>query len=350
MTKKRQVRGLKSFLSNDEVFRIRDKGELRSLTLELTKKCNYGCIYCYAREKYSSNEDKLQYDDFINIINQSIELGVELVNLTGGEPLLYEHFYKLVSYINSKQLDILIFTNGSLVSVDTCKFLLDNNCSICIKLDSFENSKYKFLTGHDKIHDILNIINMLVKSGYNCEDNPILEVNSIATKINLSDILEIWEWCRVRGINPTFTRFWPVGEAAKTLDMMPTSSEMKKLYEDVSLIDKKFEKSWEVNFPGCGGISCRNFYLDCSISCDGYIRPCPCIHINEHNIKNEQLKDVIHNSELFNITRNIEKHIKGYCAICKYNMLCYGCRSIAYGLTSDICASDNLCWHNKHII
>ncbi len=344
-----QIRGLKKEISDAEVFLIRDKGELRSVTLEVTKRCNYRCLYCYASENPGklAGLDNLTLADFKRIVAEGIELGVQLINLTGGEALLYEDIFELIEYIYRQDIDILLFTNGILIDDEVGQRLFDNHCSLCLKLDSLEKSKYEYFTGFNGLENTKSLIEKLLKLGYNEPGNPTLEINAIATKANAAEIPVIWRWARERNIKPTFTRFWPVGEAAKNLDLLLQPDELKKLYEEAACIDNEFGIQWEVKFPGCGGVGCKNFYLDCAISSEGYVRPCPCIQVYDYHIKGSTLKEIIAHSELFQKTRYIEKYIKGDCKNCEFLNRCYGCRSIAFGLTGDMFAPDPLCWHNS---
>jgi radical SAM protein with 4Fe4S-binding SPASM domain len=343
-----QIRGLKKTISDAEVFSIRDKGELRSLTLEVTKHCNYQCIYCYASENAAQLEgcDNLTIAEFKRIIAEGKELGVELINLTGGEALLHKDIFELIQYIYQQGLDILLFTNGMLIDDEIARQLFHYHCSLCLKLDSLEKSKYEYFTGFNGLENTKSLIETLLNLGYNKPGSPTLEINAIATKANAAEIPVIWRWARERNIKPTFTRFWPVGEAAKNLDLLLQPDELKKLYEEVAHIDNEFGIPWDVKFPGCSGVGCKNFYLDCAISSEGYVRPCPCIQIYDYQIKGSTLNEIITQSDLFQKTRFIEKYIKGHCKNCEFLTRCYGCRSIAFGMTGDMFAPDPLCWHN----
>ena len=82
----------------------------RRIKLAITEMCNLDCIHCYMKKKSSKCMDVERAKKFLN---EARELGVEVVDLTGGEPSLHPHFSTIVEHALSlgfKQLNIC--TNG----------------------------------------------------------------------------------------------------------------------------------------------------------------------------------------------------------------------------------------------
>lgn len=86
------------------------------LRLSVTDRCNFRCIYCMPAggiEK-CSHDDVLSYENFFTIAQAAIELGVEKIRITGGEPLIRKGILSFISRLRAlpalKQL--VITTNG----------------------------------------------------------------------------------------------------------------------------------------------------------------------------------------------------------------------------------------------
>jgi MoaA/NifB/PqqE/SkfB family radical SAM enzyme len=83
-------------------------------------RCNLACIGCYAAD-YPRDEE-LPLDEIDDALGQAERLGVFLVVVTGGEPLLREGIVEVLA--RHRQLLFLMVTNGT---------LLDRRCAQAIK-------------------------------------------------------------------------------------------------------------------------------------------------------------------------------------------------------------------------
>jgi len=84
------------------------------INLHLLEKCNYHCKHCFAR--FDSRE-LLSVQDWKRIIDNITEkTHVSRFNLAGGEPLLYHGLDEVIEYINTKDIQVSLITNGYLLS------------------------------------------------------------------------------------------------------------------------------------------------------------------------------------------------------------------------------------------
>ncbi|MDH4263452.1 MAG: radical SAM protein [Spirochaetia bacterium] len=72
--------------------------------------CNLLCKWCDTTYAYKNGES-LEINDIINEINI---FNNELVEITGGEPLLQDNVYDLIDYLHQNNNRVLLETNGSL--------------------------------------------------------------------------------------------------------------------------------------------------------------------------------------------------------------------------------------------
>lgn len=94
---------------------------LRDLRLSVIDRCNLRCTYCMPKEVYGQDFAfmptgwLLSFDDIERVVTAFLELGVEKIRLTGGEPLLRPKLPELVRRLRalSSTLDIAMTTNGT---------------------------------------------------------------------------------------------------------------------------------------------------------------------------------------------------------------------------------------------
>lgn len=127
------------------------KPELRSASLRLTENCNSKCITCnHWRRKYDQDEHltKIEWE---NIILQLIEQGVTTLYFTGGEPLLYNDLFKLISFAKQKGIHrIKLLTNGLLINKFISFIEKSGIDELHISLDGIGkiNDKIRGIDGH----------------------------------------------------------------------------------------------------------------------------------------------------------------------------------------------------------
>ena len=98
----------------------RPSGPLANLRLSVTDRCNLRCQYCMPEEDYVwlPREDILQFEEIDRLVDQFLDLGVDKVRLTGGEPLLRRDLPALVERLSRKDTirDLAMTTNAVLLA------------------------------------------------------------------------------------------------------------------------------------------------------------------------------------------------------------------------------------------
>ena len=93
---------------------------IHDLRVSITDRCNYKCVYCRTGE-LGALYPELPIEDYLRLIRLFVDLGIEKVRLTGGEPLLRHGLIELVEElaklrtVAGVQLDIALTTNGHLL-------------------------------------------------------------------------------------------------------------------------------------------------------------------------------------------------------------------------------------------
>ena len=90
--------------------------KIRQLDMELAGGCNYACQMC--PQGFEGGREKefkkvLKWDNFVKIVDNAMEHGVESVSIHGGgEPTLNKDFIKSIKYIKDRNLKCVSFSNG----------------------------------------------------------------------------------------------------------------------------------------------------------------------------------------------------------------------------------------------
>lgn len=101
---------------------------LRDLRISVTDKCNFRCTYCMPREVFGADYQfmpqsaLLTFEEITRVTRAAVQLGVEKIRLTGGEPLLRKKLERLVAMLATlrtpagKPVELTLTTNGTLLA------------------------------------------------------------------------------------------------------------------------------------------------------------------------------------------------------------------------------------------
>lgn len=330
--------------SDEQVTKTRDLNKLLTLELELSRKCNYKCKYCYS-EAGISLEGELGYDELCNIVDQAKELGVHTIILIGGgEPLLYKNIKDIIKYISTKRINTILFTNGSCMNEEFADFMHEYNVFPVLKVNGLRPKTINWLCENNHAYkSAVKAISCLEMAGYLRPDRKI-GISTIICKQNYNDIIPLWEWARDNNAIPYFERVIPQGRAIAN-DLCITKSELEDIYNRLKQLDKeKYNIEWENDYMPIAGVKCNRHYYSIYVNADGRVQPCSGIDITVGNVRDQSLKEIIVNSEVIQNLRHIETTMKGKCKSCSNIGNCYGCRGNAYQMERDYLASDPMCW------
>lgn len=126
--------------------------------LSITNKCNLHCAHCCVS---AGEEDfsELSLIEWKFIIDQVIQLNPISIEVTGGEPLLYHDFCKLILYLREVYKgNISVSTNGLLVNKENIKVLRKNVDAISISVDGYDEESCKIIRGKGVFQKVIDRI------------------------------------------------------------------------------------------------------------------------------------------------------------------------------------------------
>ena len=135
---------------------------IRDLRVSLTDRCNFRCFYClpHGEPPIAPKEQMLSYEEIEYVCDIFVELGIEKIRLTGGEPMMRRDIEtiirKALGCSKPKGLrDLALTTNGYFLP-DRAQGLKDAGLDrITISLDSLKPDTFKQMTGVDVLDRVL---------------------------------------------------------------------------------------------------------------------------------------------------------------------------------------------------
>ena len=111
----------------------------RLIFWEVTKGCNLRCIHCRASATELSSPSDLSTRTALGIIDQIAEAANPILVLSGGEPLYRSDIFQLARYATDKHLRVALATNGTLVTRDVARMIVDAGVKrVSISLDGVD--------------------------------------------------------------------------------------------------------------------------------------------------------------------------------------------------------------------
>jgi MoaA/NifB/PqqE/SkfB family radical SAM enzyme len=99
---------------------------VKRLNLLVTKYCNLHCRMCDYKHFSPFYDQELSLDQLKSVIQEMAALGGEVLELSGGEPMVRKGIYEIISYGRSLNLKVFMATNGVLIGPSEAEKLLES--------------------------------------------------------------------------------------------------------------------------------------------------------------------------------------------------------------------------------
>jgi cyclic pyranopterin phosphate synthase len=292
---------------------------IRDLRVSLTDRCNFRCFYClpHGEPPIAPKEQMLSYEEIEYVCEIFVQLGIEKIRLTGGEPMLRKDIETIISKLanlkapdglqladsphqeNSPTLsdklkhighgglhDLALTTNGYFLP-DRAQALKNAGLDrITISLDSLKRDVFKKMTGVDVLDRVLEGIAAAKRAGL----EPI-KINAVIVRgHNEDEVVDFAAFARAHDVKMRFIEFMPLdsGHDWARVDVFSGREIRERISERFPLVsvdvDRGSETSSRFRFadgaPGEIGIIApvtEAFCGACSrirLTADGQIRTC----------------------------------------------------------------------------
>jgi cyclic pyranopterin phosphate synthase len=184
---------------------------LMDLRVSVTDRCNIRCTYCMPLEKYDwlDKKEVLSFEEITRLARLFVQLGVEKIRLTGGEPLVRQDLEVLIRKLAALEgvQDLCLTTNGTLLAVQAAALRAAGLRRINVSLDTLQPEKFRRIAQRDSLPRVLEGIS----AAQQCGLAPI-KINMVVERgVNDDEIVPMVEFCRRRGLALRFIEYMDVG-------------------------------------------------------------------------------------------------------------------------------------------
>jgi radical SAM protein with 4Fe4S-binding SPASM domain len=157
---------------------------IKEVIFSITSKCNLRCRMCDI--PYAEIEE-LTTQQWKDVIKDASRLGAQTVVFSGGEPLLREDIFELISFTRENNLNACVTSNGQLINESTAQKLSDSGVNVVNISIEGKRETHDHLRGRGSFDRAVCGLTNLRK--YKVEST----VASTVSKYNYQDLLYVLE-------------------------------------------------------------------------------------------------------------------------------------------------------------
>ena len=185
---------------------------IRDLRVSLTDRCNFRCFYClpHGEPPIAPKEQMLSYEEIESVCEIFVDLGIEKIRLTGGEPMMRRDIETIIRKLAKLKFaglkDLALTTNGYFLP-DKAQGLKDAGLDrVTISLDSLKREVFKEMTGVDVLDRVLAGIAAAKRTGL----EPI-KINAVIVRgHNEHEVADFAAFAREHDVKMRFIEFMPL--------------------------------------------------------------------------------------------------------------------------------------------
>jgi MoaA/NifB/PqqE/SkfB family radical SAM enzyme len=291
--------------------------------INLTERCNARCITCdYWKTKH---KDNITTQRAINLLNEMAEMKIRYLRLEGGEPLLRQDLFEILSFANGTRFNkVVLATNGLLLKKYAGKINDSIITNITVSLDSIgeNNDIIRGIKGYyDKVISNLKYIQKKIK------------IVSTLNKLLIDNLEEMILWCNNNGYE------YDINIPDNNMYFL-ASKDVKVALQKLKLNNEEIYKTFELlnNYDIIKGVisdnakaymisgkfifrHCTQGYIEVNIDSLGNVRSGCNVFKSIGNILNNSLEEIINSDDYLRSAKKM------------FSLDCPGC-TCGYGISA----------------
>ena len=224
---------------------------VRDLRISVTDRCNFRCTYCMPKEVFGRDyeflrrEQLLSYEEITRLARVFVNLGVEKIRITGGEPLVRRQLPQLVEMLSGIPglRDLTLTTNGALLPEFAERLKEAGLSRITVSLDSLDDDVFKAMNDVGAtVQQVLDGLEAAARAGM----RPI-KINAVVKRgLNDHTIVDLARHFHGTGMIVRFLEYMDVGTTnGWRLDhVLPAAEVIQRINAEMPL------EPLEPNYPG----------------------------------------------------------------------------------------------------
>lgn len=194
-----------------------------------TNRCNLNCLHCYSSSTADRSSDQLSTAEAKQLLHQLAEANCPVVLFSGGEPLLRDDLFELLTEAKQLALRTVISSNGTLIDSPTADKLAEVGVNyVGISIDGEE----KF---HDKFRQSNGCFKAAVAGIRNCKKASLKTgLRFTITKANSGQIPVVFELAALAGVRRIcFYHLIRTGRAKQLDEQVVTPEQTRQVLDTI---------------------------------------------------------------------------------------------------------------------
>ena len=184
--------------------------QVKYLRVSLTDRCDFRCVYCMSDDmQFVPRAQVLTLEEFLVIAKAFVNLGVDKIRITGGEPLVRRNALWLFDQLGALDglKELVLTTNGSQLERLAQPLRRAGVSRINISLDSLRPERFRRITRVGELDQVIRGIDAACAAGFDR-----LKINSVILKHrNHDEVCDLVDFAVQRDIDITFIEEMPLG-------------------------------------------------------------------------------------------------------------------------------------------
>lgn len=267
------------------------------LRISVTDRCNLRCTYCMPPEgiEWKARQELLSFEEILRVARVFVDMGVDKIRLTGGEPLVRHNLDGLIAQLSG--LDglktIAMTTNGILLKQQAERLKSAGLSAINISLDTLRPERFAQIAKRDYWVQAMEGIETALQLAFES-----IKLNVVVMAgVNEDEILDFVDFVKDKPMNVRFIEYMPfksnswsqadvypflsIKRAIEThYDLVPVSPEFGAVAKDYQLAGYPGTVSFITSMTDSFCSTCNRLRL----TSDGQIKSC-LFHPAEVNIR-----------------------------------------------------------------
>lgn len=226
---------------------------LHKVRVQLTDACNFRCFYCMpANIQFTPSAHLLSSHEFVDICSNLVDLGIDEMRVSGGEPTLRKDFEEIIAGLSRLPLLRLGLTTNGFFLREKLPFLKTTRCQhINISLDSLQRERFRAITKTDHYDEAYAAILQAKQMGFT------VKVNVVLLKgYNDDEVFDFIAFSAQHDIEVRFLELMKIGpcHTGQTKLFVPAREAIAKIEERHKLIPRSVNRdSTSFNFDTASG-------------------------------------------------------------------------------------------------
>ena len=208
---------------------------IADLRVSVTDRCNFRCQYCMPAEgmDWLPREDILSFEEIERLVGLLVEMGIEDVRLTGGEPLARRDFPVLAGMLARIEglRDLSVTTNAYFLERDADALVAAGIDRVNVSLDSLQRDRFFQMTRRDALPKVMRGLEAIARHP---EVRPV-KINAVAIRgFTEEEAIPFAEFARRTEFQVRFIEFMPLdGDHRWSADAVLSGEELRRIIDAV---------------------------------------------------------------------------------------------------------------------